>query len=90
MNHPLRTVLAAAAGIGAALAVTAGVAVASSHGDDDGNSHHPNGTGSGLSGGPTRTYALPDGAAPIPLSDPTLGEGTALPPAYNTLGGATG
>jgi hypothetical protein len=88
MSHPLRRILAVGAGIGATLVLTAGVALADSH--DDGNSHHPNGTGSGLSGGPTDTYALPEGAPPVPLSDPTLGEGTALPPAYNALGGLSG
>ncbi|HEY1968845.1 MAG TPA: hypothetical protein VGH89_12925 [Pseudonocardia sp.] len=88
MHNTVRHALAVAAGVGAVLAATAGVAYADS--DSGGNSHHPNGTGSGLSGGPTQTQVLPDGSAPVPLSDPTLGEGTALPPAYNTLGGATG
>jgi hypothetical protein len=80
--------VAVTGGVGAVLAATSGIALADTPGD--GNSHHPNGTGSGLSGGPTQTQVLPDGSAPVPLSDPTLGEGTALPPAYNTLGGATG
>jgi hypothetical protein len=44
------------------------------------------GGGSGLSGGPTDAQVL-QGTAPVPLSDPTLGEGTVLPPAYHVLGG---
>ena len=55
-----------------------------------GDSHHPYGTGSGLSGGPTRAQALPNGEAPVPLQDPTLGEGTLLPPGYNALAKSTG
>lgn len=87
MAHTVRLALVATAGIGALLAGTAGVALADT--PDDGNSHHPNGTGSGLTGGPTLTQVLPDGAAPVPLSDPTLGVGTLAPPAYNVLGGIT-
>jgi hypothetical protein len=92
MPHTVRRLLAVASGVGALLSATAGIALADTPGGDgnSGNSHHPNGTGSGLSGGPTQTQALPDGSAPVPLSDPTLGEGALLPPAYNTLGGATG
>lgn len=55
-----------------------------------GDSHHPYGTGSGLSGGPTQAQTLPNGEAPVPLRDPTLGEGTLLPPGYNALAHATG
>lgn len=55
-----------------------------------GDSHHPYGTGSGLSGGPTQTQTLPNGAAPVPLDDPTVGEGTLLPPAYNALAHTSG
>jgi hypothetical protein len=87
MPNTVRIALVATAGIAALLAGTAGVALADT--PDDGNAHHPNGTGSGLSGGPTPTQVLPDGAAPIPLSDPTLGVGTLAPPAYNVLGGIT-
>jgi hypothetical protein len=47
---------------------------------------YPAGGGSGLSGGPTDAQVL-QGAPPVPLSDPTLGEGAVLPPAYNGLGG---
>jgi hypothetical protein len=86
LRNTVRRALAVTAGVGALLTATAGIALA----DTPGDSHHPNGTGSGLSGGPTPTQVLPDGAAPVPLSDPTVGEGTLLPPAYNTLGGLTG
>ena len=54
MHKTVRHALAVAAGVGAVLAATAGVAYADS--DSGGNSHHPNGTGSGLSGGPTQTH----------------------------------
>lgn len=47
---------------------------------------YPAGGGSGLSGGPTDAQVL-HGAPPVPLSDPTLGEGTLLPPAYKGLDG---
>jgi hypothetical protein len=62
----------------------------SPYADHAGDSHHPYGTGSGLSGGPTQAQVLPNGAAPVPLQDPTLGEGTVLPPVYDTLAGGTG
>lgn len=88
MPHTVRRLLAVTAGVGAVLVATSGIALAGTPGD--GNSHHPNGTGSGLSGGPTQTQVLPGGDAPVPLSDPTLGEGEALPPAYNALASATG
>jgi hypothetical protein len=55
-----------------------------------GDSHHPYGSGTGLSGGPTHTQALPNGEGDVPLQDPTLGEGTLLPPGYNALAHATG
>jgi hypothetical protein len=41
--------------------------------------HQPEGTGSGLTGGPTTTWVLRD--VEVPLADPTLGVGTLLPPA---------
>lgn len=86
MHNAVRRTLAVTVGTGAILIAAAGVANAA---DDSGNSHHPNGQGSGLSGGPTPTYVL-NGAPAVPLNDPTLGEGTALPPVYNTLGSTTG
>ena len=88
MPHTVRRLLVGAVGVAAVLAATPGIALADSSGD--GNSHHPNGTGSGLSGGPTHTYVVPGKGDGVPLSDPTLGEGEALPPAYNALGSATG
>lgn len=87
MRDTVRNIAPALVAVAATLAITAGVAWAH---DDGGNSHHPNGTGSGLSGGSTQTQVVPGKHSGVPLSDPTLGEGTVLPPAYNTLGGATG
>jgi hypothetical protein len=58
---------------------------------DDGNhdgahsSHESEpGSGNGLSGGPTDAQVF-RGALAVPLSDPTLGEGTVLPPVYNSM-----
>jgi hypothetical protein len=92
MRRTVRQTALLTAALAGVLAATAGVAMASpAHGDDgSGSSHHPNGTGSGLSGGPTPAQVLPDGAAPVPLPDPTLGAGELLPPAYNGLAAATG
>jgi hypothetical protein len=99
MPHTVRRLLAVSAGsaalVAGVLTGTAGIALADGHHGHDahpvgGSSHHPDGTGSGLSGGPTHTQVLPGGDADVPLQDPTLGEGTVLPPAYNALAAPTG
>jgi hypothetical protein len=83
MSHPVRPVLVLAAAACALLVGPARAAAAAEPG------HQPYGTGSGLSGGPTDAQVAP-GAPAAPLADPTLGEGTVLPPVYNAVGGATG
>jgi hypothetical protein len=83
MSQIVRPVLVLAAAAAALLVGPAGMAAA-----DEGN-HRPYGTGSGLSGGPADAQAAP-GAPAAPLADPTLGEGTVLPPVYNAVGGTTG
>jgi hypothetical protein len=70
--------------VGALGAAGAGLAYADSDDDSPSQSAGPGG-GSGLSGGPTHTQVL-KGAPSVPLSDPTLGESTLLPPVYNAIG----
>ncbi|HEX4246234.1 MAG TPA: hypothetical protein VH008_00090 [Pseudonocardia sp.] len=87
MPRTIRRAVAVTAAVGALLATGAGLAYADS-GDDGGGASQPAGpgTGNGLSGGPTDTQVL-RGAPAVPLHDPTLGEGTVLPPVYNSIGG---
>lgn len=87
MRKTVRRAITLVIGTGATLLAATGIAYADT-GSSDGNSHHPNGTGSGLTGGPTQTQVLT--GVPVPLHDPTLGEGTVLPLAYNTLAGLSG
>jgi len=93
MSHTIRRALVVSAAAGALLAAGAGLAYADT-GDDDGAPAPSQqvgtpGTGNGLSGGPTDTQVL-KGAPAIPLSDPTLGEGTVLPPVYNAVNSLSG
>ena len=91
MSHTIRRALVVSAAAGALLAAGAGLAYADT-GDDDGPPSRQvgtPGTGNGLSGGPTDTQVL-KGAPAIPLSDPTLGEGTVLPPVYNAVNSLSG
>jgi hypothetical protein len=87
MQHTIRRAVAVTVAVGALVAAGAGLAYADS--DDDSPSGASQsagpGGGSGLSGGPTHTQVL-KGAPSVPLSDPTLGEGTLLPPVYNAIG----
>jgi hypothetical protein len=90
MHNTIRRALAVTVAVGALLAAATSLAYADT--GDDGTSGantaatpaQPSGTGSGLSGGPTQTQVL-QGAPAVPLTDPTLGEGTALPPVYNAI-----
>jgi hypothetical protein len=94
MPHTIRRALAVTVAAGALFAAGPGLAYADSN--DDGDSApvaapptgQP-GTGNGLSGGPTETQVL-KGASAVPLQDPTLGEGTVLPPVYNAINSASG
>jgi hypothetical protein len=95
MHSTVRRTLALTVAVGAMLAVGTSLAYADT-GSDDGDSGsrtatpaQQSGTGSGLSGGPTHTQVL-QGAPAVPLSDPTLGEGTALPPVYNAVSSLSG
>jgi hypothetical protein len=87
MPRTIRRTIAVTAAVGALLATGAGLAYADD-GDDDGDTTASQpahaGTGNGLSGGPTHTQVL-QGAPDVPLHDPTLGEGTLLPPVYNAI-----
>ncbi|HEY2204918.1 MAG TPA: hypothetical protein VGH99_10660 [Pseudonocardia sp.] len=85
MRTSIRRAVAVTAGTGALLVASAFgvVAVASADTGSDGDTP---GSGSGLSGGPTHTQVAH--GVDVPLQDPTLGEGTALPPAYNAFGAA--
>jgi hypothetical protein len=84
MQHTIRRAVAVTVAVGALVAAGAGLAYADS--DDDSPSQSAGaGGGSGLSGGPTHTQVL-KGAPSVPLSDPTLGESTLLPPVYNAIG----
>jgi hypothetical protein len=88
MPRTIRRTIAVTAAVGALLATGAGLAYADD-GDDDGGDTTASqpaapGTGNGLSGGPTHTQVL-RGAPAVPLQDPTLGEGTVLPPVYNAI-----
>jgi hypothetical protein len=84
MQHTIRRVVAVTVAVGALVAAGAGLAYADSDDDSPSQSAGPGG-GSGLSGGPTHTQVL-KGAPSVPLSDPTLGESTLLPPVYNAIG----
>ncbi|HEV7789515.1 MAG TPA: hypothetical protein VGP05_10945 [Pseudonocardia sp.] len=92
MPRTIRRTLAVTAAVGVLLATGAGLAYADDGDDDGGNDGATSasqpaapGTGNGLSGGPTHTQVL-RGAPAVPLLDPTLGEGTVLPPVYNAIG----
>ncbi|MDT7563115.1 MAG: hypothetical protein QOI50_5980 [Pseudonocardiales bacterium] len=84
MQHTIRRAVAVTVAVGALVAAGAGLAYADSDDDSPSQSAGPGG-GSGLSGGPTHTQVL-KGAPSVPLSDPTLGESTLLPPVYNAIG----
>ncbi|HEY2100032.1 MAG TPA: hypothetical protein VGH72_26450 [Pseudonocardia sp.] len=84
MQHTIRRAVAVTVAVGALVAAGAGLAYADSDDDSRSQSAGPGG-GSGLSGGPTHTQVL-KGAPSVPLSDPTLGESTLLPPVYNAIG----
>jgi hypothetical protein len=84
MQHTIRRAVALTVAVGALVAAGAGLAYADSDDDSPAQSAGPGG-GSGLSGGPTHTQVL-RGVPSVPLSDPTLGEGTVLPPVYNAIG----
>ncbi|HTF52309.1 MAG TPA: hypothetical protein VK735_33105 [Pseudonocardia sp.] len=95
MQHPVRRAFAVTVTVGALLAAGAGLAYADDD-DDEGDAAPPSsqqagtpGTGSGLTGGPTETQVL-KGAPAVPLLDPTLGEGTVLPPVYNAVNSLSG
>jgi hypothetical protein len=81
MHKTVRRTLTATAVVGALVAAGSGLAFADT-GSSNGGAP---GGGSGLSGGPTHTQVV-KGAPSVPLSDPTLGEGTVLPPVYNAVG----
>jgi hypothetical protein len=91
MNKTVRRTLVVTVAAGALVGAGSGLAFADSDDSGDGSSnatyssHDGPGGGSGLSGGPTHTQVL-KGAPSVPLSDPTLGEGTVLPPVYNAIG----
>jgi hypothetical protein len=92
MQHTIRRAVAVTVAVGALVAAGAGLAYADSDDDSPSQSAGPGpgpgpgpGGGSGLSGGPTHTQVL-KGAPSVPLSDPTLGESTLLPPVYNAIG----
>jgi hypothetical protein len=96
MNKTVRRTLVvtvaavALAGVGSGLAFAdtgddSGDDSGDGHSDASSSSHTGPGTGNGLSGGPTYTQVL-KGAPAVPLTDPTLGEGTLLPPVYNAIG----
>lgn len=96
MPHTIRRALAVTVAACALFAAGPGLAYADSN--DDGDSapvaaqpagQPGTGTGNGLSGGPTETQVL-KGASAVPLQDPTLGEGTVLPPVYNAINSASG
>ncbi|MDT7590556.1 MAG: hypothetical protein QOH45_87 [Pseudonocardiales bacterium] len=84
MQHTIRRAVAVTVAVGALVTAGAGLAYADSDDDSPSQSAGPGG-GSGLSGGPTHTQVL-KGAPSVPLSDPTLGESTLLPPVYNAIG----
>jgi hypothetical protein len=84
MQHTIRRAVAVTVAVGALVAAGAGLAYADCDDDSPSQSAGPGG-GSGLSGGPTHTQVL-KGAPSVPLSDPTLGESTLLPPVYNAIG----
>jgi hypothetical protein len=96
MQHTVRRAFAVTVTVGALLAAGAGLAYADSD-DDEGDAGPPPssqeadtpGIGSGLTGGPTQTQIL-KGAPALPLPDPTLGEGTVLPPVYNAVNSLSG
>ncbi|MDT7626989.1 MAG: hypothetical protein QOF99_7890 [Pseudonocardiales bacterium] len=90
MQHTIRRAVAVTVAVGALVTAGAGLAYADSDDDSPSQSAGPGpgpgpGGGSGLSGGPTHTQVL-KGAPSVPLSDPTLGESTLLPPVYNAIG----
>jgi hypothetical protein len=85
MSRTVRRVVAVTAASAALLAGGAGLAYA----DSDDAPTGAQGTGSGLTGGPTDTQVL-KGAPAVPLTDPTLGEGTVLPPVYNAVNSLSG
>jgi hypothetical protein len=98
MPHHIRRAITVSVAAGALLALGAGLAYADDSGDDSdygdsGSRSAPHetqpGSGSGLSGGPT-DFQLLHGAPGVPVPDPTLGEGTLLPPAYNGYSTVTG
>ncbi|HEX4358064.1 MAG TPA: hypothetical protein VH141_11105 [Pseudonocardia sp.] len=86
MPRTIRRTIAVTAAVGALLATGAGLAYADDGDGGDTTASQPAhaGTGNGLSGGPTHTQVL-KGAPDVPLQDPTLGEGTLLPPVYNAI-----
>jgi hypothetical protein len=89
MPFHVRRTLTVTVTAAAVLVTGAGLAYADS---DDNGSQSPGqhtGTGNGLSGGPTDAQVL-RGAPAVPLQDPTLGEGTLLPPLYNATNPAGG
>jgi hypothetical protein len=83
--HRTLTVTVTAAAV---LVTGAGLAYADSDDNGSQSAGQHTGTGNGLSGGPTKAQVL-RGAA-VPLQDPTLGEGTLLPPVYNATNPAGG
>ncbi|MEK6441279.1 hypothetical protein [Pseudonocardia sp. T1-2H] len=88
MNRIATRAVTTVLGAGALAVAASGVAHADERPAATDAAHQPEGTGSGLTGGPTTTWVLQD--VEVPLADPTLGVGTLLPPVFNLLGGATG
>jgi hypothetical protein len=92
MPFHVRRTLTVTVTAAAVLVTGAGLAYADSDDNDSQSAGQSpgqhTGTGNGLSGGPTKAQVL-RGAA-VPLQDPTLGEGTLLPPVYNATNPAGG
>jgi hypothetical protein len=93
MHKTVRRTLAVTVAVGALVAAGSSLAYADDDSGEDSTASTSQagtpGTGNGLSGGPTDTQVL-KGAPAVPLSDPTLGEGTALPPVYNAVNSLSG